>query len=109
MLSQFERYRIQRLREGGMPVGEIACCLHLDRATVRDVLGEGTDMNRNTQYFTPSNVALVGSRREMARHVQQPVARYQEPLEDMPFGLKVLAGTIVALMFMLAMVVFMVM
>ena len=107
MLSQFERYRIQRLREGGMPVGEIACCLRLDRATVRDVLNEEIDMSR--QYFTPSNVALVGSRREMARHVQQPVARYQEPLEDMPFGLKVLAGTIVALMFMLAMVVFMLM
>jgi IS30 family transposase len=107
MLSQFERYRIQRLREGGMPVGEIACCLRLDRTTVREALGEGTDMSR--QYFTPSNVALVGSRREMARHVQQPVARYQEPLEDMPFGLKVLAGTIVALTFMFAMVVFMLM
>ena len=107
MLSQFERYRIQRLREGGMPVGEIACCLRLDRATVREALGEEIDMSR--QYFTPSNVALVGSRREMARHVQQPVARYQEPLEDMPFGLKVLAGTIVALMFMFAMVVFMLM
>lgn len=105
MLSQFERYRIQRLREGGMPVGEIACCLRLDRATVRDVLGEEIDMGR--QYFTPSNVALVGSRREMARHVQQPVAMYHEPLEEMPFGLKVLAGTIVALMFLFAMVVFM--
>lgn len=107
MLSQFERYRIQRLREGGMPVGEIACCLRLDRATVRDVLGEEIDMGR--QYFTPSNVALVGSRREMARHVQQPVARYHEPLDEMPFGLKVLAGAIVALMFMFAMVVFMLM
>ena len=106
MLSQFERYRIQRLREGGMPLGEIACCLRLDRATVRDVLGEEIDMGR--QYFTPSNVALVGSRRGPVGHVQQPVARYQEPLEEMPFGLKVLAGTVVALMFMLAMVVFMV-
>ena len=108
MLSQFERYRIQRLREGGMPVGEIACCLRLDRATVNEVIREGVDMDRNTQYFIPANVALV-NRREMARHVQQPVARYQEPLEDMPFGLKVLAGTIVALMFMFAMVVFMLM
>jgi len=105
MLSQFERYRIQRLREGGMPVGEIACCLRLDRATVREALGEVTDMGR--QYFTPSNVALVGSRREMARHVQQPVARYQEPLEDMPFGLKVLAGAVCAVMLMFAMAVFM--
>jgi hypothetical protein len=43
----------------------------------------------------------------MARHVQQPVARYQEPLEDMPFGLKVFAGAVVALMFLFAMVVFM--
>lgn len=107
MLSQFERYRILRLWEGGMPIGEIACCLRLDRATVRDVLGEEIDMGR--QYFTPSNVALVGSRRDMTRHVEQPVARYHEPLYDMPFGLKVFAGAVFALMFMFAMVVFMVM
>ena len=104
MLSQFERYRILRLREGGMPIGEIACCLRLDRATVRDVLGEEIDMGR--QYFTPSNVALVGSRREV---IEQPVARYHEPLYEMPFGLKVFAGAVVALMFMFAMVVFMLM
>ena len=104
MLSQFERYRIQRLREGGMPVGEIACCLRLDRATVRDVLGEETDMDRNTQWFVPSNVALVGSRREV---VERPVARYHEPLEEMPFGLKVFAGAVCALMFLFAMTVFM--
>lgn len=104
MISQFERYRIQRLREGSMSVGEIACCLRLDRTTVRDVLGEEIDMNRNTQWFVPSNVALVGSKREV---IEQPVARYHEPLYDMPFGLKVLAGTIVAFMFLFAMVVFM--
>lgn len=102
MLSQFERYRIQRLREGGMPVGEIACCLRLDRATVRDVLGEEIDMGR--QYFTPSNVALVGSRREV---VERPATIHHEPLEDIPFGLKVLAGAVCALMFLFAMTVLM--
>lgn len=89
-----------------MPVGEIACCLRLDRATVREALGEEIDMNRNTQYFTPANVALV-NRREMARHVEQPVERYHEPLEEMPFGLKVFAGVVCALMFLFAMTVFM--
>jgi IS30 family transposase len=103
MLSQFERYRIRRLREGGMPVGEIACCLRLDRATVRDVLGEETDMGR--QYFTPSNVALVGSRREV---VEQSATIHHEPLYEMPFGLKVLAGVVCAVMLMFAMAVFLV-
>lgn len=98
MLSQFERYRILRLKECGVPSYEIARCLRLDKRQVDEVLREGMQMDRNTQWFTPSNVALVGQRRET---IENTTTLTPEPVEDIPFILKVLMGFICSIMLLI--------
>lgn len=99
MISQFERYRILRLKECGVPSYEIARCLRLDKRQVDEVLREGMQMDRNTQWFTPSNVALVGQRRESIENTTTTWT--SEPIDDIPFILKVLMGFVCSIMLLI--------